>query len=175
MKTIEVSRPHPATLSVESLLKQCEVNFGRISGPGGQHRNKVETAVRLVHKPTELEGYATERRKQYENRIMAIRRLRLKLATQVRTKVDPNRYRPSALWESRRQGKQMSVNPKHKDYPALLAEAMDLITARRFDAAGAAGVLKITTSQLAKLLRHEKKAMAAVNDGRAERGMPPLK
>ena len=167
--------PHPASLPEEKLLKQCELQFGRTAGPGGQHRNKVETAVSLTHTPTGIVGQATERRKQYENRRMAVRRLRMKLAIQVRTAVHPDRHRASVLWESRRQGRQMSINPKHKDYPALLAEALDVIAARKFDVAGAAGVLKITMSQLAKLIRHEKHAMALVNEGRAKRGLPALK
>ena len=167
--------PHPATLSDDALLKQCEMSFGRTSGPGGQHRNKVETAVSYVHQPTGIEGHATERRKQYENRRMAIRRLRIKLAIKVRTEIHPARYRPSELWESRRQGKQMSINPKHKDYPAVLSEALDVVNARKFDVAGAAGILGISMSQLAKLIRHEKHAFALVNEGRTERGMPALK
>jgi hypothetical protein len=167
--------PHPATLPEEKLLKQCDLEFGRTAGPGGQHRNKVETAVSIKHRPTGVIGQATERRKQYENRCRALRRLRLKLAVQVRTSVHPARHRPSELWESRRQGRQMPVNPKHKDYPALLAEGLDVVVARKFDVAGAAGVLGITMSQLAKLIRHEKHALALVNEGRTKRGLPALK
>jgi hypothetical protein len=167
--------PHPATISDDALLKQCTLSFGRLSGPGGQHRNKVEAAANIDHTPTGIRASATERRKQYENRRMALRRLRLKLAVEVRTTVDGQRHRPSALWTRRRQGKQLSINPKHADYPALLAEALDVIVARGFDVAGAAGVLGLSMSQLAKLIRHEKSAFARVNAGRAERGLPPLK
>jgi hypothetical protein len=174
-KLIVVAAPHPATISDEALLRQCEVTFGRHSGPGGQHRNRVETAVRLAHQPTGIIGAAAERRQQTVNRSMALRRLRLKLALSVRTKVHPERHRPSELWQSRRQGRQISVNPKHRDYPALLAEALDVIVARRFDVAGAAGVLGISMSQLAKLVRHEKQAFALVNRGRTGRGLPALK
>lgn len=166
---------HPATLPEETLLKDCLIGFGRTSGPGGQHRNKVETAVHITHVPTGIEGSAGERRKQFENRVMAIKRLRLKLATQFRTQVNPQRHKPTELWESRRAGEKMSVNPDHKDYPALLAEALDVIFARRYDVAGAAGVLGITMSQLSKLIRHERHAFAAVNEGRTDRGLPALK
>jgi hypothetical protein len=167
--------PHPATLADADLLKQCDAKFGRTSGPGGQHRNKVDTAASLTHRATGLKTGACERRSQAENRAMALRRLRLKLAIEVRTRVHPARHRPSALWESRRQGRQVSINPRHRDYPALLAEALDVIAARGFDVAGAAGVLGITMSQLAKLVRHEKHAFAFVNEGRGKRGLPPLK
>jgi hypothetical protein len=170
-----MSYVHPAALADEDLLKQCTVSFGRTSGPGGQHRNKVETAVTLTHTPTGIEGFASERRKQFENRLMAAKRLRLKLAIHCRTNVHPQKHKPSDLWQRRRQGEKMSVNPNNKDYPALLAEALDVIYARRFDVAGAAGLLGITMSQLAKLVRHEKHAFTLVNQGRTDCGLPALK
>ena len=166
---------HPAAIPEDQLLKQCEVTFGRTRGPGGQNRNKVETAATIKHEPTGIDGFASERRKQYENRLMALKRLRLRLAVQYRTQVHPERHKPSELWLRRRQGAQMSVNPNHKDYPALLAEALDVVFARRFDVAGAAGVLGITMSQLAKLIRHDKHAFKLVNEGRTDRGLPALK
>lgn len=167
--------PHPVSLEDEDLLKQCSIVFGKSGGPGGQHRNKVETAATITHHPTGIVASAGERRRQIENRGKALRRLRLKLAIQVRSKVHPSRHRPSELWEGRRQGKQISVNPEHKDYPVLLAEAMDVVIARKFDVAGAAGVLGISMSQLAKLIRHNKHAFAQINDGRVKQGLPALK
>jgi len=122
-----------------------------------------------------ITAFAGERREQRVNRAVALRRLRMKLARSVRTRVHPQRHRPSELWQSRRQGKQISINPKHRDYPALLAEALDVIVARKFDVAGAAGVLGISMSQLAKLVRHDKHAFAQVNEGRVGRGLPALK
>jgi hypothetical protein len=166
---------HPAMLDDAALLSQCEVTFGRASGPGGQHRNKVETAVTIVHGPSGIIGSASERRQQNQNRAEALRRLRLKLAMKVRCDVSPKTYQPSSLWQSRRQGKQLSVSHSHRDYPALLAEAMDVVIARKFDVAGAAGLLGVSMSQLAKLIRHEKHAFAIVNTGRTERGLPALK
>src|SRR5690606_15424292 len=132
--------------------------------------NKVETAVWIQHTPTGIETQATERRSQAQNRHVAIFRLRLKLAIRVRTWVSRDRHRPSALWNERRQGEKMPVNPGHRDYPALLAEALDVIVARGYDVAGAAGILGITMSQLARLVRHEKHALATVNEGRERKG-----
>ena len=166
---------HPAALEPEQLLKQCEVTFGRTRGPGGQNRNKVETAVTIKHTPTGIDGFASERRSQFENRINAIKRLRVNLAMKVRVPVHPRGHKPSELWERRRAGEKLSVSPDNKDYPALLAEALDVIFARKFDVAGSAGVLGITMSQLAKLVRHEKHAMAMVNEGRKDRHLPELK
>jgi hypothetical protein len=162
-------------LPEDELLKQCEIWFGRSSGPGGQHRNKVETAVTITHKPTGISAFAGERRRQIENRWAAVKRLRLKLALAARSPVHRQHHQPSELWQSRRQGKQMSINPRHRDYPALLAEALDVVVARKFDVAGAAGVLGLSMSQLAKLIHHNKLAFAMVNKGRKDRGLPALK
>ena len=82
-------RDHPAGLDDERLLGACEQKFLRRSGPGGQNRNKVETAVILRHGPSGLVAEANERRSQSENRREALRRLRFLLAIEVRTPVDP--------------------------------------------------------------------------------------
>lgn len=173
--SIMVEGPHPATIPDEELLAQCEIRTGRVAGPGGSHRNSTDSAVRIVHTPTGLDGQATERRHQGENRRMALRRLRVRLAIRVRTPTSRDGHRQSDLWRSRRQGTQMPVNPDHKDYPALLAEALDVVVARRFDVAGAAGVLGLTMSQLSRMIRHERHAFARVNAGREAVGLRPLR
>ncbi|MGC3996638.1 MAG: peptide chain release factor-like protein [Anaeromyxobacter sp.] len=66
-------------LGDEALLAQCEETFFVASGPGGQHRNKTESGVRLVHGPTGLVVTATERRSQLQNRGAALERLRERL------------------------------------------------------------------------------------------------
>lgn len=167
--------PHPAAIDEEELLKACELEIGRVSGPGGQNRNRRDTAVWIRHRPSGIDAQATERRSQSENRHMALKRLRRRLAVELRTTVNRDRPEISPLWKSRRQGDKMSVNPDHRDYPALLAEAMDLVVARRFDLAGAAGILGITMSQLSRLIRHDKAAFAAVNQGRVQAGLAPLR
>ena len=61
------------------LARDCAMSFFRASGPGGQHRNKTETGVRLVHAPTGVVASATEERSQSRNREVALERLREKL------------------------------------------------------------------------------------------------
>ena len=170
-----VDPPHPATVSEAALLKWCTLRFGRDGGPGGQNRNKVETAVHILHEPTGVDVRATQRRSQFENRRIAIRRLREELAIRLRCRVARRGFQPSEIWQRRRQGTKLPVNPRHADYPALLAEALDVLAARDFDVAAAAGMLGVTMSQLARLLRHQKKAFAIVNEQRERRGVPPLK
>ena len=61
------------------LKRQVIVETYRSSGPGGQRKNKVETAVRLKHLPSGITVVATEYRSQAENRKLAFERLRERL------------------------------------------------------------------------------------------------
>ena len=165
---------HPAAIDPEQLYGQCETKRTRRSGPGGQHRNKVETAVLLHHRPTGVKAEAGERRSQAENRSVAIFRLRLNLALEVRSAVDTD-ARPSRLWISRCSGGRIEVNPSHDDFPALLAEALDTIAAGEADVASAAKRLGCTGSQLVKFLKKEPRAAALVNTWRRRQGVRPLR
>lgn len=87
-----------AALSDEALLAECAEAFFVASGPGGQHRNKTETGVRLTHGPTGLTVTATERRSQLQNRGAALERLRallLKLAHVPEKRIATRRTRGS--------------------------------------------------------------------------------
>ena len=66
-------------LDDDVLLAQCEVQAHRASGPGGQHRNKAETAVRLVHLPTGVTVEGKDERSRTQNLRIALGRLREKL------------------------------------------------------------------------------------------------
>jgi len=63
----------------EILKKQVVIETYRSRGPGGQRKNKVETAVRLKHLPSGITVVATEHRSQAENRKVALERLRERL------------------------------------------------------------------------------------------------
>ena len=71
-------------LADDALLAQCDVDHYRASGPGGQKRNKTDSAVRLRHRPTALVGEAVEERSQHLNQARALRRLRLEIAYRLR-------------------------------------------------------------------------------------------
>jgi len=68
------------SLPQDALLAECVEEFFTAGGPGGQHRNKTESGVRLTHPPTGLSVTATERRSQARNRGEALERLREALA-----------------------------------------------------------------------------------------------
>jgi len=165
---------HPAGLASESLLAECEERRQRRSGPGGQHRNKVETGVVLTHRPTGVVGQAFERRSQEANRRQALFRLRVQLALEVRC-LPPESAGPSARWRSRVAGGRIIVSPTHDDFPAMLAEALDRIVAADDDVKAAAEQLGCSTSQLVKLLGKEPRALELVNGVRLKRGQRPLR
>ncbi len=158
---------HPATLATDKLLDDCDVRRSRGSGPGGQHRNKVQTAVEIVHQPTGVSGAAGERRSQAMNWRVAVFRLRVNLALHCRTPI--NRVlRPNERFR-------LPVNPHHDDFPAVLAIALDAIAGFDGEVKSAAAWLQCSTSQLVKLLRAEPRALRQVNDDRDARGLKPLK
>lgn len=170
--------PHPAALPEPALLSQCRLGKTRSSGPGGQHRNKVETTVEITHTPTGTLAHAGERRSAEENRRMAIFRLRLALATQHRCPVpkgDTWGDTRSALWRSRSTGGKIACNPEHHDFPSLLAEAMDMIVNCGLDESKAASRLSCTTSQLVKFVKEHPPALSQWNKERAAAGLHSLR
>src|SRR5690242_20878954 len=88
--------PAPWLLPDEKLLAQCRFEAFVGSGPGGQKRHKTNAAVRITHVPSGIHAIAAESRSQRENRIHAIRRLRHKLAMEIRREIDPVNYQPPA-------------------------------------------------------------------------------
>jgi RF-1 domain len=171
------STDHPAALDSDKLAGQCDFRATRRSGPGGQNRNKVETAVIFTHRPTGTTAQASERRTQGENRRVALHRLRLELALTIRHAIRhdaDNPYSPSPLWRTRCRAGRLNVNPEHDDFPALLAEALDVSSARNDDPKDAAVLLGCSTTQLIKFLKLAPRALALINERRRAAGRHPL-
>lgn len=163
---------HPAAIPPAELLKQTAETRTKRSGPGGQHRNKAETAVVLLHEPTGITAEASERRSQAENRSVALGRLRMKLALEQRSPAGA--AGPSALWRSRTLGRRLVISPEHADFPALVAEALDHLQESRFEIGPAAERLGISSSQLVKLFKKLPAAWVALNRCRATAGLPAI-
>ncbi len=83
---------------LEVLKKQVVMETYKSSGPGGQRKNKTETAVRLTHLPTGMTVVATEHRSQAKNRELAFQRLQERLAklNRVRKRRIPTRVSSGA-------------------------------------------------------------------------------
>jgi hypothetical protein len=127
-------RPWYLDLDDAALLAQCDIHTYRSSGPGGQHRNKVSSAVRLRHRETSITAHGDDSRSQHENKGVALKRLRMNFALQLRRPVDKVADEPPAvlreclftpkaswsagakppLWLSRGEGKAAALPPHSK-------------------------------------------------------------
>jgi len=148
------------------LLRDVQVEQTRGSGPGGQHRNRVATEIRLTHKPTGIRGAAGERRQSKDNRRMALFRLRLNLALNFRIEHQeieppaPASFQASELWSERVRASKIACNSEHHDFPTLLAEALDTLAWYGDDHKRAAVALGISNSQFLKFIGKAPKALA---------------
>lgn len=190
-----VDPPHPATLDVDLLTNQCRMSQFKRGGPGGQHRNKTQTAIRWVHEPTGVEAQSNEFREQVRNRSVALRRLRIQLAIDLRTRWDgstepldnrqpidvstgsPELIVPQGL--DRLQGPSapqgLRVSPDHTAYPAVLAQLLDDL----YRSGGQPSLIKSmwggSSSGIIQFLSDLPTALAEVNRWRAHLGIKPLR
>jgi peptide chain release factor 1 len=100
-------------LDDDALLAQCEVQAHRASGPGGQHRNKAETAVRLVHLPTGVTVEGKDERSRTSNLRIALQRLRDRLEKRAYRPPPRHKTRPTRASKERRvEGKKRHAQKK---------------------------------------------------------------
>jgi hypothetical protein len=160
--------------SDDALIAQCEVDRYRASGPGGQHRNKTESAVRLRHKLTGVSAIGEDSRSQSENKLHAVRRLRAALALDVR---EPSLGISARLAAFVAAGT-APLGAKTRQtgqFWAAIGELLDLLVANQLEVGTTAQQLGITTGALSKLLLHDDQVARAVNDQRRAKGMRPLR
>jgi len=157
-----------------TLLAQCDVQTYRGSGPGGQNRNKVESAVRIVHRPTGTTVTATESRSQAENRARALRRLRRALALRVRRPLEVEGV-PEPVTAVIAGDGRLRVGKRDRRYLPAAAAILDALVAHKGSVSATAGRLRITTGNLSAFLTRDDDVMAAVNRIRAEFGLRPLR
>jgi hypothetical protein len=160
--------------SDDALIAQCEVDRYRASGPGGQHRNKTESAVRLRHKLTGISAIGEDSRSQSENKLHAVRRLRSAIALQVReptSGVSPRLAKFVAAGTAPLGAKTRLTG----EFWASIGELLDLLVANQLEIGTTAQQLGITTGALSKLLLHDEHVARALNDLRRSKGMRPLR
>ncbi|MCH7527681.1 MAG: peptide chain release factor-like protein [Planctomycetes bacterium] len=158
-----------------SLLDACQVHTYRASGPGGQKRNKTDSAVRLRHGPSGLTVVATESRSQHENRARALRRIRLAMALQMRTPVQIDSYEPSpVVTECVSARAQLRVGRRDGRYHRIVAEVLDVLAACSCRVSTAAGKIGITTANLVAFLHKDLKLWRRVNEMREADGLKRL-
>ena len=163
---------HPAKFSLAQLQEQCNVRRQRRRGPGGQHRNKVETAIVVTHRDSNVQAEGSERRTQAENLRMALKRLRINLAIQIRMPIAAN---PSELWQKRCRNGRLTISKDHDDFPALLAECLDTLANHDWDLKQASEFLSCSSSQIVKFLKLEPRSLMLLNEKRVQIGLSRLK
>lgn len=155
-----------------ALLAECDVHVHRTGGPGGQHRNKVASALRLVHRPTGYTVTATERRSQHENKRNALRRLRQAIATGVRCAPRPEIVWPETVHIAGGRLRVSETNPAFWDVIALV---LDELAAHGGQLRPAAERLGVSASSLTRFLAGDPKAWTEANRIRQSAGLGPLR
>lgn len=155
-----------------ALFAQCEFDRFRASGPGGQKRNRTDSAVRLRHRPSGLQAEAVESRSQHENRARALRRLRRTLALTMRA--------PSsdATTEERTTLLRLLTDPPSRIRPpdlAPLALLFDVLEDHDWRLSEAAPALKTSSAAIGRLLAVDPVVWRAAAERRVARGLQPLR
>ena len=161
-------------LTDDALLAQSRWDQYRGSGPGGQKRNKTSNTVRLTHMPTGTAVTAGESRSLSENKLRALRRLRLKLAADLREPVDLATFQPPDWFLSVRRQNHIEASHRHPLYAAAGGLVLDLLAALGGNPAAVAVNLGVSTTAVVKLLEGEPVLWTAANRIRGEAGMTPL-
>ncbi len=162
-------------LSPEQLLAECEVSTTRVSGPGGQHRNRRDTGILLHHRPTGVVAQATERRSQHQNKAEALRRLRRRIALTVRCPLNTEGFAPPQALAAVLPGRRQRIRPSNDRFWEGAALLLDLFAACDGAVAEAAALLGLTTGSLSKLLTGDADLLEAANRIRTDHGLHVLR
>jgi hypothetical protein len=156
-------------LDDQALLAQCAVEKFRAQGPGGQHVNRTDSAVRITHRESGLVAQSQDHREQLRNLAEAARRLRIRLACQVRGQ--------SRLeWLGKfRQGSRLSLSAASADYALAAAVCLDALAASAGSMSDAATQIGLSTSQLAKALTLDQDVRRAADALRSAHGLSPIR
>jgi len=158
-----MDRDELLALEDDELLRHCRCDTFRASGPGGQHRNTSDSAVRLTLEDTEVTAIASEERSQHRNRARAVKRLRLQIALNLRRD-------PAPSWDG-----PWKPGARDRQYAVFVAYVLDALAATEYRVSDAAKLLEVSTGRLSRTLAADTTLWARVNQEREKRDMKLLK
>jgi len=160
-------------LTDAQLIAECDVDTYRGPGPGGQKRNKTDSAVRLRHKPTGMIVVAGESRSQAENKTRAVKRLREALALRIRHEVTD--ATPDTIKACIDKSGRLNVGRRDARYLPAAGAMLDLLAAHEGSVGDVAKGLGLTTGNVSKFLTGDEDVMTEANRIRAAFGLKPLR
>ncbi len=156
-------------------MAQCRMGQLRRSGPGGQHRNKVSTAVNWIHEPTGISAEANESRDQTRNRRQALARLRLRLAIRLRTAPHDSEIEVhETAYRQRWSGRGLKISAANDDFQAVLALVLDDLHRSGGQPSLVGPLWKTSTTAVVSFVAAEPAALQEVNRWREHHGRRPL-
>ncbi len=169
-------------LTDEQLLKCCDVHIYKASGPGGQHRNKVSSAVRLRHRETGINATANDSRSQHTNRTQAMRRLRMNISTKLRSPIDLESsvippvlkeciFTPKKPNNTTDATSRLGIGRKDARFWEVAAILLDMLDAAQGQLGIVARKLNISTGNLTKILKSDRHLLAATQEIRKNRNL----
>ncbi len=164
-------------LTDAQLLSECECDRWRASGPGGQKRNKTESAIRLRHLSSGLAVICSESRSQATNRRKAIKRLREQAAMQLREPIDETEYRIGGhLADLIASGSfRGPVRQQQTQYLCAVSELLDVFVACHCSLGPTAKMIGLSTSKLSRMLRSDERVVRQIGELRRVAGLKPLR
>ena len=169
-----------------ALLRDCRVDTYKSSGPGGQRKNKVETAVRLVHEPSGVSAQGQQTRSQGRNKTLALRNLRMHIACACRL---PQNLDQLAIPDEIAEYFQLSTRPGAPEHVKMrlalksgnrcfwpvAALVLDVFDAAKGQLSNASHALGASTANLAAFLRSHRNLLEAAQAIRKTHGHTPLR
>lgn len=147
--------------SDQELFSQCRCDFFKSMGKGGQKRNKTSSAVRLTHLPSNIVVSADEFRSQHDNRHLALKKLRVEIGLQCRSKEFPD--------------VDLQIGKKNPLYGLKLALLCDILTAQHLNIKCCAKYLSISSNQFTRLLFSDSNLWQYVQSLREQAGLSRFK
>jgi protein subunit release factor B len=96
----------------EALLAECDVQVFKATGPGGQGVNTTDSAVRLIHRPTNIVVVGRRERSQLRNKLDCLKRLRKRIELAQRPLAKRVATKPSRSAKARRLAEKSQLSAK---------------------------------------------------------------